>query len=94
MKIDIQAIDFTASEHLIEQINQKINNLQKRFSKITGADVYMKITSDHPDKLLEMRIFLPGEDLFAGAQGESFLEALNDVNDKLQRQLERYKENF
>lgn len=92
MKTDIQSIGFEASQGLTDAVHKKLKEFQKYYSRITGADVYLKDTNrteEGKNKSIDIRVFIPGEDIHATADGENFHAALAGVADKIVRQLRK-----
>lgn len=94
MKTDIQTINFDASADLLDAVNGNIDKLSALEKDITEVDVYLKTVNDQQDrtKNVEMRLFVPGNDLYAEYQAESFDEALQQTYQKLRKQLVKRKE--
>jgi ribosomal subunit interface protein len=89
MKIVIQTPGFNANEQLLNTIHKKLNKLEPLSSKVVGIDVCLKIVkSDSNDnKVCEIKLLVPGNDLFAMKQSKTFEEAADKVIDALKRQL-------
>ena len=66
------------------------------YDKIESAKVCLKLDkSDTTDnKICEIRLVVPGNDLFAKRKGKTFEKATNEVVDVLQRQIEKMKTKF
>jgi putative sigma-54 modulation protein len=95
MKATIQSIHFTADSKLIEYIEQKLNKLETFSNQIMQADVYLKLENEGAavkDKVVEIRVHIPGNDLFAKDTSRSFEDAVDAVTEQLRRQVERQKE--
>lgn len=95
MKANIQSIHFTADSKLIEYIEQRLNKLETFSNQLMKADVYLKLENEGApvkDKVVEIKIHIPGNDLFAKETKRSFEEAVDAVTEQLRRQLDRQKE--
>lgn len=95
MQIQIQAIQFTAAEQLTEFINQKVGKLSHYFDRIIDAEVYLSLDSRSSavkDKVLKVKLNLPGTQLIVSETAKTFEEALELASDNLKRQLTRHKE--
>ena len=94
MKKDIQTIGFEANDDLLAFVNDRIKRLGKFHNGITGIDVYLKsVRNDEEEtKVAEIKVFLPGNSLYADFQGDSFRESIIETVDKLERQLRKRKE--
>ncbi len=94
MNVKIQSIKFTADMKLIDFINQKVNKLERFFDNIIDADVYLR--ADKPqevtNKSVEIRLNVPGSDLFVKKQCSTFEEAVDECVDALKIQIKKHKE--
>lgn len=93
MDIKVHSIDFDADEKLLEFIDEKILKLQKFFDNIVAAEVYLKLDSSesNENKITEIKLLIPGKDMFAKKQCASFEEATDLVTEALRKQLKKYK---
>lgn len=92
MKWDIQAVNFTMKPELNDYCKDKIEGLTKYYSKIVGAEVYLKLGQSAEDnKVVEIKLNIPGNDLFAESSSPKFEGSINDVIDKLKAQLRKLK---
>ncbi|WP_373834402.1 ribosome hibernation-promoting factor, HPF/YfiA family, partial [Bacteroides heparinolyticus] len=89
-----QALHFDATDQLKEFAEKKITKLSRLSDEITGAETILKLIK--PDtaqnKEASIRLYLPGEDLFAEKTADTFEEAIDLSIDALKRQLEKRKE--
>lgn len=94
MKVVNQAVNFNADAKLLEFIEKKLNKLDQYFDNIIMADVFLKVenTSEKENKIAEIRLEIPGNDLIAKKKAKSFEEAIDEVHDSLRRQLMKKKE--
>lgn len=94
MQIKIQSIHFTADEKLLDYVEKKVEKVKKFFDGIVRADVYLKLDSKGKsvnDKVVEIRLLIPGNDLFAKETRKSFEECVDEVVDILEQQLKKRK---
>ncbi len=91
MKIDIQTVGFNAREDLLASAKQKIDGLTKFYERITGVDLYFKLVQDDQEdnKEAQIKIHLPGPTLFAHHRSDNFYESLNEVTEKIIKQLKK-----
>lgn len=96
MKWDIQTVDFKASDELLQFTEEKVSNLSKYYDQIVGAEVYLKLVQDeaNQNKKAEIKLNIPGNDLFAESQEASFEKAINESVDKLKGQIRKLKTKF
>jgi putative sigma-54 modulation protein len=94
MKVDTQAVNFNADPALIDFIQDRINKLEQFYSKIINIDVYLKVqkTSSPENKIAEVRIFVPGDDMVVKKTCKTFEQAIDDCANALERQLKKRKE--
>lgn len=94
MNINIQSIHFDADRKLIEFTNKKLEKLVKYYDHIVGVKVAFKLDKNLNDenKVVEVKIEVPGNDIFAKRQCKTFEEAVDQVVDALKVQLTKHKE--
>lgn len=95
MKLTIQSIHFDADQKLIDYIQEKCDKLDKFFDRIVDGKVYLKLQKDSQEganKVVEIQINVPGEEIMASETGHKFEEATDIAVDKLKRQVRKYKE--
>jgi len=94
MKISVQSVNFNISNDLVNYIEKKVNNLEKFHDHIIGAEVYLKVqsTSEKENKLVDVKMSLPGVDIVAKKQSKTFEEAASLAIDSVKKQLVKRKE--
>ena len=94
MKVSIQSVNFNISNDLVNYIEKKVNNLEKFHDHIIGAEVFLKVqsTSEKENKLVDVKMNLPGVDVVAKKQSKTFEEAASLAIDSVKRQLVKRKE--
>jgi ribosomal subunit interface protein len=94
MNIKIQSIKFDADQKLIDYVNAKLAKVDKFFEGIIGAEVFLKLgnSTDPANKVVEVKLLIPGNDLFVERAGKKFEEALDECVEVLKRQVNRQKE--
>jgi putative sigma-54 modulation protein len=94
MKVRVQSVNFNADSGLIEFVEKKINSLEKYYDKIVSSDVFLKVqqTSDKENKIVEIKLNIPGNDLIIKKQSKTFEEGVMLAADSLKRQLTKTKE--
>ncbi len=94
MKINISSLQFKADVKLEDFIREKINKTSNLFDGLIGCDVILRLdqASNNENKIAEVRMFIPGNDLFAKKQAKSFEEAIDNAVDALKKQLSKHKE--
>jgi putative sigma-54 modulation protein len=93
MDVIIQSLGFTASEDLETFVHEKMDKFNKE-SQIIRANVTLSIGADaDPNKYCcEMRLEVPGNDLFIKKNADTFEKAIVSAADALQRSRRRAKE--
>ena len=94
MNIQIHSIHFDADAKLLALINKKVEKLSHFFDAIIGSDVYLKIdkSQNAENKVVEIKLRVPGNDLFVKRQCSTFEEATEESLDALRQQLKKKKE--
>jgi putative sigma-54 modulation protein len=96
MKVNINPIHFKTDKKLDEYITDKINKLSKFHQEIISSEVILKLdnTSAPENKIVEIRLIIAGNDLFAIKKAKTFEEATDLAVDALRRQIEKTKHNW
>ncbi len=93
MEVQVQAIRFEADKELIQFVQERVSKLTQFFDNIIDLEVYLKIdkAESHNNKVVEIKLNVPGKDLFAKKQCKSFEHATDDSIEALRRQLKKHK---
>lgn len=94
MKVNINSVHFKTDRKLDTFITEKVEKLSDLYDGIIGSEVTLRVNNgeDHGNKVAEIRLLVPGNDLFAKKQSKSFEEATDIAVDALRKQLTRHKE--
>lgn len=94
MQVQVQSTRFTADEDLISLLEKKLSKLNKLFDRIGKCSVALKLEKNAvKDKcVIEARLAVPGNDLFAREGAETFEKAVDPLVNELKQQLLKYKE--
>ncbi|MEZ4852710.1 ribosome hibernation-promoting factor, HPF/YfiA family [Flavobacterium sp.] len=94
MKVNVQAVNFNVDKKLVVFINEKLSKLEKYYDKIVSADVYLKTenTSDKENKIAEVKVRVPGDELIIKKTCKTFEEAIDSAEESLERMIKKYKE--
>ncbi len=94
MNVTISSIHFKADSKLEEFIREKTSKLAKLFDGVIGCEVTLKLDSatNNENKITEIRVMIPGNDLFAKKQAKTFEEATDNAVDALKRQVKKHKQ--
>ena len=93
MKITVQAIHFTADKKLLDFIQKKVDKLETFFDHIISGEVYLKLENveDEANKITEIKLLLPGNQIFAKEKCKTFEEGADLVVESLRKQIEKHK---
>lgn len=93
MDIKVHSIHFKADQKLLDFVQDKLTKLQLFFDQIIVGEVFLRLdkSSEKENKIAEIKILLPGKELFAKKQGKSFEEASDSVIDALIVQVKKHK---
>ena len=93
MKIIIQTPGFTATKTILDFITRKLRKLDQLHPRILHGQVVLRLErSDRKkNKCCEIKLSIPGNDIFASNQSETFEEASTKVVEALKRQLSDQK---
>ena len=91
MQIQVQSIHFKADVALIRFVEEKLKKLTLFHPGILSADVYLRLDrdQDRENKCVEVKLGVPGPDLYSSRKATSFEEATAEVSEALRRQLEK-----
>lgn len=94
MDIQVHSIHFTADKKLIDFINEKVGKLDLFFENIIAGEVFLRIdkSQEGDNKVAEVKILIPGKELFAKKQCKSFEEATDLAVEALRKQVKKHKE--
>lgn len=94
MTVKIQSIHFDADKKLLDFVENKVNKLNTYSTKIIDSEVFLRLdkSSSHENKIAEIKLLVPGNDLFAKRQCRTFEEATDLAVEALRRQLKKQKE--
>lgn len=94
MKLQMYSIHFDADQTLLDFIQTKLNKLDTFFDRITDGEVFLRLDNNNPvnNKIVEVKLFVPGQTLFTKTEASSFENATDDALATLTRQLKKYKE--
>ncbi len=93
MKVQIQSIHFDADTKLIDIIQKKLDKLDTYFDSAIDSEVILKVNNEGiENKTVEIKLNLPGDQLFAEKSNGSFEAATDHCTEALRRQLKKHKE--
>ncbi len=94
MKVNVHAVNFTVDKKLVDFIQLRMDKLEKYYDKIVSSDVFLKVekTSEKENKIVEVKIHVPGDDFLVKKQCKTFEEAVEMSAESLERLLVKRKE--
>jgi len=94
MNVNVHSIHFDADGKLVEFIREKLLKLTQFHDSILSGEVFLRLAHDgenRENKVVEIKLNVPGNDLFAKRQGKSFEEAAISAVEALRSQVEKGK---
>lgn len=94
MKIILETPNVKAQQPLVDFVNEKVSKIEQFSDRIHEAWVCLKTEKDEKreNKICEIRLGIPGNDLFTRKSGSSFEEAVADAVEASLRQLKKWKD--
>ena len=94
VNLKISSVHFDADKKLLAFIQERVDKLAQYHDKIIDGEVILKIekSSTSENKVAEIKLLVPGTDIFAKKQCKSFEEATDMAVEALRRQLKKHKE--
>ena len=94
MKVSVHAVNFTVDKKLVDFVQVRMDKLEKYYDKVVSSDIFMKVekTSDKENKIVEVKINVPGDDFLVKKQCKTFEEAIDLSAESLERLLVKRKE--
>jgi putative sigma-54 modulation protein len=93
MDIKIHSIRFDADVKLLDFIKGRLEKLGLFYSDIISAEVFLRLdrSQDLENKVTEIKLRIPGSELFAKKQTRTFEESTDLAMEALRRQLRKHK---
>jgi putative sigma-54 modulation protein len=94
MNIKMHSIRFDADQKLLDFIDTKVKKLPTVYDDILGAEVFLRLdkdTTERENKLVEIKLDVKGQTVFAKKQCKTFEEATDLSIEALRRQLVKRK---
>lgn len=96
MNITINVVKFKADAKLEQFVNEKVAKIDRLVDNATKCEVTLKVDKPESDnnKIAEIELSLPGQQLFNSKQANTFEEAVAECVDTLKVQIDKYKERY
>lgn len=93
MKINIQSPGFTVNPELMSYLHEKVEKIFIYYGEIITCEVSLSLenSATKENKLCEIRLTIPRNDLFASAQCKTFEEAVSDAVEIIKGRIKRKK---
>ena len=94
MKTNIQSVHFDADKKLISHIEEKVSKLKTFHEAIISSNVILRVEKgdNNHNKIAEIKLNAPGQELFAKKQCATFEEAVDTACDAIKTQIIKHKE--
>jgi len=94
MKVNVHAVNFAVDKKLVDFVQERMGKLEKYYDRVISSDVFLKVekTSEKENKIVEIKINVPGDDFLVKKQCKSFEEAVEQSAESLERLLVKRKE--
>ncbi len=94
MIIKINSVKFSATKKLETFVENKVRKLEQFYDDIITAEIFLKLenTQEVENKIAEIKLEIPGNELFVKKQSKTFEEATDSAVEALKRQITKTKE--
>ena len=94
MRVQFQSVNFKADQRLVEYVQDRMDKLEHYYDHIIEGEVFLKVdnTNSPDNKIVEMKLSVPGNDLMVKKENKSFEAATDNATDVMRRQLQKRKE--
>lgn len=96
MKMNLQSVNFTADQKLVDFIQMKLDKLENHFDNVIYADVFLKVenASEKENKISEILLSIPGDEIICKKKARRFEVGVDECVSSLERQLQKRKKKF
>jgi len=93
MQVQVHSVHFDADAKLLEFIQSRLSKLEQFHDQIIGTEVFLRLDKSdvNENKVAEIRMAVPGKELFAKKQSRSFEESTDVAVEALRKQIRKYK---
>src|SRR6187549_3345236 len=92
MKLQVHSIHFDADRKLINYIQKKLDKLETFYDRTVDGEVFLRLNNEGVEnKTVEIKLRVPGNNLFATEKATSFEAATELATDALRVQLKKFK---
>ena len=92
MRLQVHSIHFDADRKLIHFIQGKLDKLETFYDRLVDGEVFLRLNNQGVEnKTVEIRIKIPGTNLFAKENARSFEAATELATEAIRAQLKKFK---
>lgn len=92
MKLQVHSIHFDADQKLVDFIQRKVDKLETFYDRMVDGEVFLRLNNEGVEnKTVEIKLNIPGTQLFATEKARSFEAAADLATDALRMQLTKFK---
>src|SRR5262245_24627911 len=92
MKLQVHSIHFDADIKLIDFIQRKVDKLETIYDRLVDGEVFLRLNNEGTEnKTVEIKLNVPGTQLFATEKARSFEAATDQATEALKNQLKKIK---
>ena len=92
MKLQVHSIHFDADRKLIDFVQRKIDKLETFYDRLVDGEVFLRLNNEGiENKTVEIKLKVPGDQLFATEKARSFEAATDMATEALRMQLRKFK---
>ena len=92
MRLEFQSIHFNADDKLIDFLQKKVDKLEMYYDRLVDGEVFLRLNNEGiENKTVEIRVNVPGTQLFATEKARSFEAATDQATEALKNQLQKFK---
>lgn len=92
MKLQVHSIHFDADRKLISFIQKKVDKLETFYDRLVDGEVFLRLNNEGiANKTVEIKLNVPGTQLFAIEKARSFEAAADQAALALRAQLKKFK---
>lgn len=92
MKLQVHSIHFNADQKLIDFVQKKVDKLETFYDRLVDGEVFLRLNNEGVEnKTVEIKLKVPGSNLFAKEQARTFEAATDLATEALRNQLTKFK---
>lgn len=92
MRLQVHSIHFDADRKLIDFVQKKVDKLETFFDRLVDGEVFLRLNNEGiENKTVEIKLKVPGTQLFATEKARSFEAATDLATAALRSQLKKFK---